>query len=486
MLAMQSSTNINLQEVRLKAMTSSETSNLSEIDPFFNPQSVALIGASSDYRKLGNSILMNLLASEIDVFPVTRNRESILGVRAYGSLKEIPKPVDLVIVAVAAKYCTDLMTQIRKAGAKNAVIISGGFSEVGTEGAAMEEELVKAAKTAGVRIIGPNCVGVSNSKVFNGTFTMMPERGNIALVSQSGALGGMLIYTTRAKRIGISKFASIGNAADVSFVEILDYFKDDPKSSVIAVYVEGLEDGRNLFNSFKAAASQKPVVILKGGRSEAGNRATKSHTGSLAGSSHIFEGVIKQAGCVLAPTLDSLLEICKLFDFQPLPQGSNIGIISNTGGAAVLAADAASNLGLNIPLLSSETRHELRQALSPMAAIDNPVDVVASGGRREYRLTTEYMLKDSNIDMLLVICGVPTFAGMTQTEHAAGTLEGVRTADTRKPVVGVWLAGDVGKPGKDLLEMNQIPCYDDPTMAALCMAHITEYSQMHFNKQKKD
>lgn len=464
---------------RLNVMTSSRTAPSSEIDAFFNPQSVALVGASSDYRKLGNSILMNLLSSEIDVFPVTRSRDMVLGVQAYGSLEEVPRPVDLVIVAVAAKYCANLMTEIRKAGARNAVVISGGFSEIGADGAAMEEELVKAAKAAGVRIIGPNCVGVSNSRLFNGTFTMMPERGNIALVSQSGALGGMLIYTTRAKRIGISKFASIGNASDVSFVDILNYFKDDSKSSTIAVYVEGLEDGHRLFESLKEAAAKKPVVILKGGQSDAGSRATKSHTGSLAGSSRVFEGVVKQARCVSAPTLDSLLEICKLFDFQPLPSGRNIGIISNTGGAAVLAADAADNLNLSIPLLSSETRHELRQALSPMASIENPVDVVASGGRREYRLTTEHILKDSNIDMLLVICGVPTFAGMTQTEHAAGTLEGIRIADTGKPVVGVWLAGDVGKPGKDLLEMNRIPCYDDPAMATLCMARVSEYSEMH-------
>ncbi len=460
-------------------MTKSKPNRTSQIDSFFNPKRVALVGASSDYRKLGNSILMNLLSSEIEVFPVTRSRDQTMGVKAYPTLSELPSPVDLVIVAVAAKHCPSLMPEIRKAGALNAVVISGGFSETGEDGAAIEKDLVRSAKDAGVRIIGPNCVGVSNSRLFNGTFTMMPERGNIALVSQSGALGGMIIYTTRVKRIGISKFASIGNAADVSFVEILDYFREDPKSTVIAVYIEGLEDGRNLFESLKMAASRKPVVVLKGGRSEAGGRATKSHTGSLAGSNQVFEGMIAQARCVTAPTLDVLLEICKLFDYQTLPRGRNIGIISNTGGAAVLATDAAADVGLKMPLLSDTTRMELRQALSPMASTDNPVDVVASGGRREYRVATELMLKDPQIDMLLVICGVPTFAGMTQTEHAAGTLEGVRMSDVKKPVVGVWLAGDVGKPGKDLLEMNRIPCYDDPAIAALCMSKAAEYSEMH-------
>jgi acetyl-CoA synthetase (ADP-forming) len=459
-------------------MTDSQVDRFHEIDLFFNPERVALVGASSDYRKLGNSILMNLLTSEVEVYPVTRNRDHVLGVKAYPNLGNLPEPVDLVIVAVAAKYCAGLMAEARKAGARAAVIISGGFSEIGAEGAELEEALVTAAREAGVRIIGPNCVGVSNSRLFNGTFTMMPERGNIALVSQSGALGGMIIYTTRTKRIGMSKFASLGNAADVQFSELIDYLGNDPKTTVIAVYVEGVDQGRTFFKSLHDAASTKPVVVLKGGRSEVGGKATLSHTGSIAGSTKVFDGMVRQARCVTAPTLDSLLEVCKLFDYQPLPAGRNIGIISNTGGAGVLATDAATEFGFNIPTLEEETRQELRQVLSPIASTENPIDVVASGGRREYRVSTELMLKDSNIDMLLVICGVPTFAGMTQTEHAAGTLEGIRTADQGKPVVGVWLAADVGKPGKDLLEMNRVPCYDDPSMATLCMVRVAEYAEM--------
>jgi len=460
-------------------MKGSEADLVKSMDPFFNPKKVALVGASTDYRKLGNSILMNLLASEIEVFPITRSRERVLGVQAYQSLSDIPEPVDLVIIAVAAKYCSSLMPEIRKAGARNAVVISGGFSEAGPEGAELEKDLVSSAQSSGVRIIGPNCVGVSNSRLFNGTFTMMPERGNIAFVSQSGALGGMIIYNTRAKRIGMSKFASIGNSADVGFVDILNYFKEDSKSSVIAAYIEGVDEGRALFESLYDAAKIKPVVILKGGRSEAGSRATHSHTGSLAGSTKVFDGMVRQAGCVTAPTLDTLFEICKLFDYQPLPKGNRIGIISNTGGAGVLATDSAAEYNLEIANLDTNTREELRQVLPPMASTDNPIDVVASGGRREYKIATELLLNDHNVDILLIICAVPTFAGMTQTEHAAGTLEGVRSAAVDKPVIGVWLAGDVGKPGKDLLEMNKIPCYDDPALAMLCTARIAEYAEMH-------
>ena len=465
-------------------MEAQQTPEKPDLDPFFMPRRIALVGASADYRKLGNSILMNLLASEVEVYPVTRNRDTVLGVKAYPNLAAIPKPVDLVIVAIAAKHCPDLMKKIRRAGARHAVVISGGFSETGEEGARLEAELVNAAREAGVRLIGPNCVGVSNSRLFNGTFTMMPERGNIGLVSQSGALGGMLIYTTKAKRIGMSKFASVGNAADIGIVEVVDYFREDPKTSVITIYIEGVKNGRRLFESLRMASEKKPVVVLKGGRSDAGGRATQSHTGSLAGSTRVFDGMIRQAGCVTAPTLDTLFEIAKLFDYQPLPRGRNIGIISNTGGAGVLAADAASDFSLNVPPIEENTRKALRQILSPLASVDNPVDVVASGGRREYRVAVELMLADPNVDMLMVICAVPTFAGMTQTEHAAGTLEAVRAAETDKPVVGVWLAGDVGKPGKDLLEMNRIPCYDDPYVAALCMSRVAEYAERHSRSEQ--
>ncbi|MHA1654143.1 MAG: acetate--CoA ligase family protein [Candidatus Thorarchaeota archaeon] len=460
-------------------MEAQQTPEKPDLDPFFMPRRIALVGASADYRKLGNSILMNLLASEVEVYPVTRNRDRVLGVKAYPNLAAIPKPVDLVIVAIAARHCPNLMKEIRRAGARHAVVISGGFSETGEEGARLEAKLVNAAREAGVRLIGPNCVGVSNSRLFNGTFTMMPEPGNIGLVSQSGALGGMLIYTTKAKRIGMSKFASVGNAADIGIVDIVDYFREDPKTSVITIYIEGVKNGRRLFESLRMASEKKPVVVLKGGRSDAGGRATQSHTGSLAGSTRVFDGMIKQAGCATAPTLDTLFEIAKLFDYQPSPRGRNIGIISNTGGAGVLAADAASDFGLNVPRIDENTRKALRQILSPLASVDNPVDVVASGGRREYRVTVELMLADPNVDMLMVICAVPTFAGMTQTEHAAGTLEAIRAAETDKPVVGVWLAGDVGKPGKDLLEMNRIPCYDDPYVAALCMSRVAEYAERH-------
>jgi len=449
-----------------------------EIDDFFNPQSVALVGASADYRKLGNSILSNLLASEVEVYPVTRSREKVLGITAYPNLEEIPEDVDLVIIAVAAKYCPQLMHEVRAVGARNAVIISGGFSETGKRGAQLEQELQEAAREADVHFIGPNCVGVSNSRLFNGTFTMMPERGNIALISQSGALGGMLIYTTKAKRIGMSKFVSIGNATNIGFTDLLGYLGQDSQTKVITVYVEGVEKGRSFYEALRSASRRKPVVVLKGGMSDPGSRATLSHTGSLAGSPQVFEGMIRQSGCVTAPTFDSLFEIAKIFDYQPVPKDCNIGIISNTGGAAVLATDSASRLGLNIPTLSTSTRKELSKLLPPMASVDNPVDVVASGGRREYKLTTRLLLEDSAIDILLVICGVPTFAGMTQTEHAAGTLEGIRIANTDKPVVGVWLAGEIGKPGKDLLEMNRIPCYDDPNMAALCCAKMSEYTRL--------
>jgi len=453
------------------------------IDLFFNPHKVALVGISSDPRRLGNSILTNLLTSKVKVYPVTRSGSSVAGMMTYRSLTNLPEPVDLVLVAIEAKHCPGLMDEIRRAGARNAVIFSGGFSEIGAEGAQLEEALVKAARDAGVRFLGPNCVGVSNSHLFNGTFTIMPSCGRISLVSQSGALGGVCIYITRTKNIGLNKFVSIGNAADVDFTEILDYLGNDSSTSVIAMYMEGVSNGRAVFEALRNAAEKKPVVVLKGGRSEQGDRAVKSHTGSLAGSTGIFTGMIQQAGCVTVPTLDALLEVCKFFDYQPLPTGRNICIISNTGGAGVLAADLVSDQNLTLSSLDSNTRRELREVLSPLASVENPIDVVATGGRREYQIATEFALRDRSVDVLLVICAVPTFAGMTETEHAEGTLQGIRGSGTKKPVVGVWLAGDVGRPGKELLEAHNIPCYDDPALAIMCISRAVEYAQMHSNSR---
>ncbi len=451
-----------------------------DLDAFFKPHRVALVGASEDPTKIGHSILNNLLSSQkIEVYPISRGKNRILGIPAYSSLEDLPTDVDLVIVAVPAAHCSALMNQIRAVKAKGAVIISGGFSESGEYGEKLERELKDAAREAGVRIIGPNCVGVLNSQLFNGTFTLMPESGRISLVSQSGALGGVLIYTTRTKRVGISKFASVGNAADIGITDVIDYLGEDSDTSVIAVYIEGVGDGRKLFRSLQHASTKKPVIVLKGGRSQAGARATESHTGSLAGSNAIFNGMLRQAGCVSAPTLDSMFEIAKMFDYQPLPRGRNIGIISNTGGAAVLAADACEEMGLSVPSLEAHTEHELRQRLSPLASVKNPVDVVATGGQKEYRFATEMLLKDTNIDILLVICVVPTFAGMSQTEHAIGTIEGVDAAHVNKPIAAIWLADEVGRPGIEILESRRIPCYDDPMRAAICLSKITEYAERH-------
>lgn len=460
-------------------MTSTRTESWGEIDPFFNPHAVALVGATADPKKLGNSIMVNLVNSQVRVYPISRSGSRIMGTETYTSLNELPESVDLVVVAIDAEHCPGLIPDIRKAGSRCAIVVSGGFSETGAEGARLEDSLLKAAKSAKVRLIGPNCVGVLNSRLFNATFTLMPERGNIAFVSQSGALGGASIYTTHARRIGLSKFVSVGNAADVGISEILDYFREDADTKVIAVYIEGIKDGRQFYESLRDAARKKPVVVLKGGRSESGKRAVKSHTGSLAISAEVFDGMLRQAGCVAAPTLDTLFDVCKIFDYQPLPKGRNICIITNTGGAGVLAADAVSDLGLKMSVLNDKTCQEMKQILSPLASVDNPIDLVATAGRWEYRAATEKSLADSSVDILLAICVVPTFAGMTPTEHAEGLLEGVRASGAKKPVVGVWLAGEVGKAGRDLLESNRIPCYDDPALAALCMTCAAEYTESH-------
>ncbi|MEM2142803.1 MAG: CoA-binding protein [Candidatus Thorarchaeota archaeon] len=449
-----------------------------DLGRLFNPARVALVGATADTRKIGHSLFVNLLSSNVDVYPVTSNGEPILGVDSFKSLSELPKDVDVVIVAVPAAMCPALMPEVRSAGAKYAVVISGGFSETGKRGRELEAQLVQRAHEAGVRILGPNCVGIASSGVFNGTFTMTPPPGNIAVVSQSGALGGILIYTAKKKNIGLSRFVSIGNACDIGFEEVFLYLANDPITRVIVTYVESFKNGRASLRSLQEASSRKPVVVLKGGRTDVGQAAASSHTGSLSGSASLFDAMMTRVGCVSAPTLDSLLEIAKVFDYQPLPFGKRIGIISNTGGAGVLAADALVEHGLVVPVFCSDTQRDLSDLLPSIASVRNPVDLVATATGSDYMRVVTRLLDDPTVDVLLVICAVPTFAGMSTTEHAVGVVEGLRASVNSKPVAAVWLAGDPAVPGREILESARIPCYDDPYMAALCISKLVRYAEL--------
>ncbi len=294
----------------------------------------------------------------------------------------------------------------------------------GEEGKREERELVEIARRYGMRIVGPNCVGIMNThNDMNATFVMNAKRGgDIAFISQSGALGGAgIIYkTVKEGGIGFSKFVSIGNMADVDFAEFMEYLADTEEDRAIALYIEGLRDGRRFMDVARRVTRKKPVIVLKAGRSESGARAASSHTGSLAGSYRIYEAAFKQSGVIIADTIDDMLSMARAFT-QPLPKGKRVAIMTNAGGpGGVLTADAIDRLGLKLADLEDETIEELRSFLPPMAAVKNPVDMIASARGEDYYRTARALLEDKNVDLLISICVVPTFAGMTPTEHAEG------------------------------------------------------------------
>ncbi|WP_297499327.1 CoA-binding protein [Thermococcus sp.] len=434
-----------------------------DLDYFFKPKGIAVIGASNDPLKLGYEVFKNLKKYKTGkVYPVNVKDEVVQGVKAHRNVNDIPEEVDLAIIIVPKRFVKQTLIDCGEKDVRGAVIITAGFGETGEEGKREERELVEIVHRYGMRLIGPNCVGVMNTREdMNATFVMDAKKGNIAFISQSGALGAGIIYKTVKEGIGFSKFVSVGNMADLDFAELIEYLANTEEDRAIALYIEGVKDGRKFIEVAKRVTKKKPVIALKAGKSESGARAASSHTGSLAGSWKIYEAAFKQSGVLIAETIDDMLSMARAFT-QPLPRGKRVAIMTNAGGPGVLTADEIDKRGLKLANLEETTVEELRSFLPPMAALKNPVDMIASARGEDYYRTAKALLQDRNVDILIAICVVPTFAGMTPTEHAEGVIRAVKEVNNGKPVLGLFMAGYVSEKAKELLEKNGIPSYERP------------------------
>jgi len=447
-----------------------------DLSKFFNPRSVAVIGASDNPSKLGYDVFKNLREYGGRVYPVNVRREYVQGVKAFKSVLDIPDEVDLAVIVVPREYVAGVMRECGEKGVKAAVIITAGFSEVGEEGARLEREVISIARKYGIRVIGPNCVGIMNTwNNLNATFVTKAKRGYVAFVSQSGALGAAIIYKTIKERVGFSKFISVGNMADVDFADLMRYLANDPETKAIALYVEGVKNGRKFLQAAREVSRVKPVIALKGGRSASGSRAVASHTGSLAGNYRVYEAAFRQSGILVAETIDELLSMARAFT-QPLPRGGRVAILTNAGGLGVLLTDEVERRGLRMAKLSEETVGRLREVLLPIASLKNPVDTVAGARGREYRECVKALVKDPNVDILIVACVVPTFASMSRTEHAEGVAEAVKEVKPDKPILAAFLAGHVSEDAKELLESAGIPNYERPEDAASAAKALVTYA----------
>ena len=420
------------------------------LEKFFAPRSIAVVGASREPGKVGYQILYNLKSGfRGEIYPVNPRAKSILGLKAYPSLLEIPGEIDLAVIAVPAAIVPRVLEDAGKKKIEAVIVISAGFKEIGPRGALLEKKLVEVAKKYGIRVIGPNVVGVYvprtgvNTTFLDTSRMDFPNSGPIAFLSQSGAFGIAVLDWASMRGIGISKFVSLGNKADVDEADLLYYLVEDEETRVITMYIEGVEKGRKFFNALVETTTRKPVVVLKAGRSEEGARAIASHTGSLAGSDKIYDAVFKQTGTIRANGMEELFDIALALALQPPARGCRIGILTAGGGSGVMATDAARALGLEVPKLSSKTIEKLRRVLLPIASPYNPVDVTGSMRDEHMLEALEILLKSGEIDALIWIpyFMLPSVSKEFTKKFVERLKEVEKELETPIPVVGAATGG---------------------------------------------
>ena len=452
--------------------TASERSG--DLKPFFTPRVVAVIGASRERRKVGSEILHNILASGFtgQVVAVHPTATELHGVRAYPSIGAVPVDVDLAVIVVPEPDVEPVVDACLAKGVRAICIITAGFGECSVEGRTRERALAARARRAGCRVVGPNCMGLLNTDPaiqLNATFSpVYPPAGNIAMSTQSGALGVAILDYARSINLGISSFVSIGNKADVSSNDLLQYWEDDPLTSVILLYLESFGHPATFSRNARRISRRKPIVALKAGRSSAGARAAASHTGALASSDTFVDALFHQCGVIRTDTITELFDVASILSRQPLPSGARVAILTNAGGPGILAADACQSHGLVVSDLAGETRDALRRALPESASVSNPVDMLASASAQQYEYALRTVLDDPNVDSAIVIFIPPL---MTNADDVARAVTRAAEARPGKTIVGVFMSHDHAA-----ASLASIPRFAFPEPAAMALARVTQYA----------
>jgi acetate---CoA ligase (ADP-forming) len=408
------------------------------LQPFFDPSTVAVIGASPRTGSIGGELFRNVLRGEFRgaAFPVNRSGESVAGVRAYRSVTEIGESIDLAVVCLPGSAVLAAAEDALAAGVRALCVISAGFAEIGPEGEAREEELLELVRSHGARLLGPNCLGIAVAEPrLNATFgpRALPP-GKVGFSSQSGALGLAVLERAAERRLGLSAFVSIGNKADISSNDLLEYWEDDPHTDVVLLYLESFGNPRKFARVARRVARTKPIVAMKAGRTAAGARAASSHTAALAGSETAVDALFQQAGVMRVDTLEELLDFSGLLASQPLPRGRNVAVLTNAGGLGILSADACDAAGLGLPPLADSTVSELRGLLPAEASVSNPVDMLGSAVASTYEGVIPVLLRDPGLDALIVLFVPPVVAGAEEVAAAIGRAVG-QTETVDKPVL---------------------------------------------------
>jgi acetyl coenzyme A synthetase (ADP forming)-like protein len=382
---------------------------MNSLDLLFRPRAVAVIGASRDRRSVGGAILHNLLSFEFQgqVFPVNPKASVVHSLKCYASVEDIPDPVDMAVIAVPKPHVLGVLEACGRKGVGAVVMITAGFKETGEAGLALEREVVRIIKQYGIRLVGPNCMGIINMAPdvrLQASFSANePMSGPVAFSSQSGALGEAILALLRERGLGLSMFVSLGNKADVSGNDLLEYWEEDPQTGLILMYLESFGNPQRFLEICQRVARTKPIIAVKSGRTAAGARAAASHTGSLAGADNAVEALFQQSGVIRATSIEELFVFASAFASQPPPRGTRVAIVTNSGGPAILATDACIELGLEIPTLSAETQQIIRAAVAPEASVTNPVDMIATATAPQYEVAMRAAADDPAIDAIIAI-----------------------------------------------------------------------------------
>jgi acetate---CoA ligase (ADP-forming) len=453
---------------------------------FLEPSAIAVIGASRERETVGGQLMHNVLESGFEgvVYPVNPNAEGVQSVQTFPSIREVPEPVGLAVIAVPATAVLDLARQCAEVGVRALVVISAGFAETDPEGAERERELVAVCRASGMRLIGPNCLGILNMTEghrFNATFAPgAPPPGNVGFVTQSGALGLALIDLASDRTIGVSSFASIGNRADITANDVLEYWESDQATDVALLYIESFSDPRRFSRIARRVGREMPIVAVKSGRSPAGRRATSSHTGALLAASDLtVDALFDQVGVIRTETLAELLDVASLLSTQPLPEGRRVGIVTNAGGPGVMCADACEAAGLDVPELPENIRASLEEILPPEAGISNPVDMIATASAEHYRETIRAISAWEGIDALIVIFIRPLL--IRAEDVADGIREAISDMPRRIPVQAVFMSQKDHAAARGI---GAIPVHIYPEDAADSLARVMRHVEWRRTPQE--
>lgn len=446
------------------------------LQAFFTPRNVAVVGATEKQGSVGRTVLWNLITSPFGgtVFPINPKRPNVLGVKAYPDLRSAPAQIDLAVIVTPAGTVPPIITQCVEAGIKNAIVISAGFKEAGPEGAELERQVLAEARRGGMRVIGPNCLGVMSPLTgLNATFASGIARpGNVGFISQSGALCTAVLDWSFHANVGFSAFLSIGSMLDVGWGDLIDYLGDDPRTKSIVIYMESIGDARSFLSAAREVALTKPIIVIKAGRTQAAAKAAASHTGSLTGSDEVLDAAFRRSGVLRVNNISDLFYMADVLSKQPRPKGPRLTIVTNAGGPGVLACDALISNGGALTELSEETFQAFNELLPAHWSRNNPVDILGDAAPERYAKALEIAAKDEHADGMLVILTPQAMTDPTQTAEALKVYAG----STGKPVLASWMGGPEVAAGEQILKRAGIPTFPYPDTAARVFNYMWKYA----------